>query len=69
MRIFNYNKLNKPIMMIIVECIDPGVWKNHLTLGSKYNVIALDEDVYQLIDDSGEINYYFINRFNKLKQD
>jgi len=54
-------------MMITVECIEVGVWKNHLTLGSKYNVIALDEDVYQMIDDSGEINYYFINRFKELK--
>ena len=56
-------------MMITVECIEVGVWKNHLTLGSKYNVIALDEDVYQMIDDSGEINVYYTNRFKELKQD
>ena len=56
-------------MMITVECIEVGVWKNHLTLGEKYNVIAMDEEVYQLIDDSGGIHYYFMNRFKELKQD
>lgn len=55
-------------MMITVECIKVGVWKNHLTKGSKYNVIAADEDVYQLIDDSGDINFYYMDRFKQLKQ-
>jgi hypothetical protein len=55
--------------MITVECVKPGVWENHLTKGVEYNVIAIDENVYKLIDDSGELNYYFIDRFKELKQD
>jgi len=55
--------------LITVKCNKAGIWDRHLTKGKEYSVMASDEDVYQLIDDTGKINFYFRYRFETIKQD
>tara|TARA_R110001599_G_C11808624_1_gene615743 strand:+ start:121 stop:300 length:180 start_codon:yes stop_codon:yes gene_type:complete len=54
--------------LITIQCINQGVWKNHLTEGKIYSALIYDAVTYRVIDNSGEYNYYFKNKFKELKQ-